>query len=187
MALRAPIPRTLTGRVLTTTTMAKTVKVRITSPANTTFHPVLRKMVGLRPKTLLVHDPRQSCVEGDVVHVQGGFRVSKAVKHVVTRIVAPFGGVAVEDRQPVLTDEDRANWRTKSILLKYDRRLQKKKEEADETDETERRKTEAEAKVKKRGARRSPQDRSSSPSSGPGASDDRRRESRPALPTGQAV
>ena len=144
--------------------MAKTVKVRITSPANTTFHPVLRKMVGLRPKTLLVHDPRQSCVEGDVVHVQGGFRVSKAVKHVVTRIVAPFGGVAVEDRQPVLTDDERVNWRTNSTLLKYDRRLLKKEREAKEAAEAD--EVEAESKATKRGGAKDPsQDRLSSSSS----------------------
>jgi ribosomal protein S17 len=88
--------------------MAKTIRVRVTDPRATAFHPVLRKPVAVRPRTLLVHDARSSCVAGDVVHVQAGFRASRAVRHVVTRIVAPFGGRGVAQRAPVLSAEERA-------------------------------------------------------------------------------
>lgn len=103
----SPRPKTMTGLVLATTTMAKTIKVQIISPPNTKFHKVLRKMVFIRPRKVLAHDPRGSCVDGDVVNVQpAGFHFARRVSHVVTRIVAPFGGKRIEDRPPVLSEEE---------------------------------------------------------------------------------
>ncbi len=107
--------------------MAKTVKIQVTNPKNEMFHPVLRKPVGLRPRTLLVHDPRGSCIEGDVVNVQGGLRASKTVRHVVTRIVAPFGGVAVAKRPAVLTPDEKRNYKADQTRAKLERRAERRR------------------------------------------------------------
>ena len=49
----------------------------------------------------MVHDPRNSLREGDVVEFVDGWRVSRRVRHVVERIVAPFG-TSPEERPPVM-------------------------------------------------------------------------------------
>lgn len=53
----------------------------------------------------MVADPNDSCREGDVVEILSGFKKTKHVKHVIGRIVAPFG-VPVEARPPVLGLEE---------------------------------------------------------------------------------
>lgn len=115
-------PRLLTALVLSTTHMLKTIKVRITSPAATKWHPVLRKPVAIRPKTVLVHDPAGSCVEGDVVNVIGGFRASKTVRHVVTKIVSPFGGKGIADRPAVVTLEELRRAKEEKLMRKRERK-----------------------------------------------------------------
>ena len=62
-------------------------------------------------------DPNNSLVEGDIVRIASGWRTSKHIRHVVTAIVAPFGA-PVEDRPPVLTEEQRMETRIRERLLK---------------------------------------------------------------------
>lgn len=54
----------------------------------------------------MVSDPRDSLREGDVIEFSSGWRSSKNVRHVVDRIVAPFGA-AIEDRPAIMTREER--------------------------------------------------------------------------------
>ena len=67
--------------------------------------------------THLVSDPTSSLVTGDVVRIASGWRTSKHIRHVVTSIVAPFGS-PVEDRPPILTEEQRMELRIKQRLMK---------------------------------------------------------------------
>lgn len=69
------------------------------------------------PTTYLVRDPNNSLVEGDVVRISSGHRTSKAIHHVVTSIVAPFGE-PVENRPPVLSETQLQELRIKERLLK---------------------------------------------------------------------
>lgn len=68
-------------------------------------------------KTYLVRDPNNSLVEGDVVRITSGHRTSRAIHHVVTSIVAPFGE-PVENRAPVLSEAQLDEIRVKERLLK---------------------------------------------------------------------
>ena len=67
--------------------------------------------------TYLVSDPNSSLVEGDVVRIASGWRTSKNIRHVVTDIVAPFGK-PVEERPPVLSEEERMAQRVRERLMK---------------------------------------------------------------------
>ncbi|KFY10898.1 hypothetical protein V492_04785 [Pseudogymnoascus sp. VKM F-4246] len=58
------------------------------------------------PKTYLVHDPRSSLRAGDIIEISPGWRVSKHVRHVVSRIIAPFGE-PIEARPSVMTEVER--------------------------------------------------------------------------------
>jgi small subunit ribosomal protein S17 len=68
-------------------------------------------------QTYLVADPNSSLVEGDVVRIASGWRTSRSIRHVVTSIVAPFGE-PVENRPPILSEEERMQIRIKERLLK---------------------------------------------------------------------
>lgn len=68
-------------------------------------------------QTYLVADPNSSLVEGDVVRIASGWRTSKNIRHVVTSIVAPFGE-PVENRPPILSEEERMQIRLRERLLK---------------------------------------------------------------------
>jgi ribosomal protein S17 len=54
----------------------------------------------------LVSDPQNSLREGDVIEFSSGAPKSRHVRHVVERIIAPFGE-AIEDRPAILTREER--------------------------------------------------------------------------------
>lgn len=54
----------------------------------------------------LVSDPRNSLREGDVIDFASGYPKSLHVRHVVERIVAPFG-TPMGDRPPVMTRDER--------------------------------------------------------------------------------
>ncbi|WEW60621.1 hypothetical protein PRK78_006108 [Emydomyces testavorans] len=74
-----------------------------------------------------VADPRNSLREGDVIEFTSGHRASKTVRHVVERIVAPFG-VGIEERPAVMTEWERAEERIrKSRMGKKEVRLGKVK------------------------------------------------------------
>lgn len=54
----------------------------------------------------LVHDPNDSLRTGDIVSISSGWRTSKTKRHVVNRIIAPWGP-PIEERPPVPTPAER--------------------------------------------------------------------------------
>ncbi|RHZ65854.1 uS17 family ribosomal protein [Aspergillus thermomutatus] len=117
-------PYTLkTGTVVSVGRMDRTVRV---SHRHITWDPHLRKSY---PKIthFLVSDPRNSLREGDVIEFSSGFPKSRNVRHVVERIVAPFGS-AIEDRPPVMTREERDAVRAEKRAAKWQRREAKRSE-----------------------------------------------------------
>ena len=60
----------------------------------------------------MVSDPRNSLREGDVIEFSSGARKSRRVRHVVERIVAPFG-VSIEKRPAVMSREEREEERAR--------------------------------------------------------------------------
>ncbi|KAF2455339.1 hypothetical protein BDY21DRAFT_350484 [Lineolata rhizophorae] len=88
--------RSITGVVVSTGKMMKTVKVRV---ATRTWNSHIRKFY---PSSVnyLVSDPNNSTREGDVVAIRSGWRTAKHVRHIVTSIIAPFG-TPVADRPPL--------------------------------------------------------------------------------------
>ncbi|KAK3207724.1 hypothetical protein GRF29_96g152366 [Pseudopithomyces chartarum] len=101
------------GVVVSAGLMDKAVKVRI---AGQEWNKKFRKHFPSQT-THLVSDPTSSLVTGDVVRISSGWRTSKHIRHVVTSIVAPFGS-PVEDRPPILTEEQRMELRVKQRLMK---------------------------------------------------------------------
>ncbi|KAG5297188.1 hypothetical protein I7I48_06227 [Histoplasma ohiense] len=90
------------GTVLTAGRMDKTVRVL---HKHTTFHKKLHKSYPAST-VYLVSDPCNSLRQGDVIEFSSGWRTSKNVRHVVERIVAPFG-VPVDQRPRVLSRPER--------------------------------------------------------------------------------
>jgi small subunit ribosomal protein S17 len=72
-------------------------------------------------KSLLVHDPNSSLRTGDVISISPGWRTSKRVHHVVSKIIAPFGD-PIEARPPVPTEEERVAEREARMAEKRERR-----------------------------------------------------------------
>ncbi|KAH9864599.1 hypothetical protein J1614_010534 [Plenodomus biglobosus] len=101
------------GVVVSAGKMDRAVKVRI---AGQEWNKRFRKHFPSH-STYLVGDPNNSLVEGDVVRIASGHRTSTAVRHVVTSIVAPFGE-PVENRPPVLSEEQLEEARVRDRLLK---------------------------------------------------------------------
>lgn len=77
----------------------------------------------------MVSDPRNSLREGDVVEFSSGWRASKRVRHVVERIVAPFG-TAIEARPAVMSQEERVAERERKANEKMVRRSERDGKEA---------------------------------------------------------
>ncbi|KAL2840565.1 hypothetical protein BJY01DRAFT_218319 [Aspergillus pseudoustus] len=75
----------------------------------------------------LVSDPQNSLREGDVIEFSSGAPKSRHVRHVVERIIAPFGD-AIEDRPAVLTREERDAIRAEKRAAKAARREQRRLE-----------------------------------------------------------
>ncbi|EGC42458.1 conserved hypothetical protein [Histoplasma capsulatum var. duboisii H88] len=90
------------GTVLTAGRMDKTVRVL---HKHTTFHKKLHKSYPAST-VYLVSDPCNSLRQGDVIEFSSGWRTSKNVRHVVEKIVAPFG-VPVDQRPRVLSRPER--------------------------------------------------------------------------------
>ncbi|OJD13703.1 hypothetical protein AJ78_05860 [Emergomyces pasteurianus Ep9510] len=90
------------GTVLTAGRMDKTVRVL---HKHTTYHKKLHKSYPAST-IYLVSDPCNSLRQGDVIEFSSGWRTSKNVRHVVERIVAPFG-LPVEKRPRVLSWHER--------------------------------------------------------------------------------
>ncbi|KAI7976995.1 hypothetical protein EIK77_002505 [Talaromyces pinophilus] len=86
-----------------------------------------RKIRKYYPKTTtyLVHDPRNSLREGDVIEFSSGAPRAPSVRHVVERIISPFGS-AVEDRPAVMTREEREEEMVAKRMTKLMRQATKK-------------------------------------------------------------
>lgn len=86
-----------------------------------------RKIRKYYPKTTtyLVHDPRNSLREGDVIEFSSGAPRAPNVRHVVERIISPFGS-AVEERPAIMTREEREEEMVGKRMVKLMRQATKK-------------------------------------------------------------
>lgn len=57
-----------------------------------------------------MHDPRSSLRTGDIIEISPGWRISRNVRHVVNRIIAPFGE-PIEARPSVMSEVERVQER----------------------------------------------------------------------------
>ncbi|PYH46878.1 nucleic acid-binding protein [Aspergillus saccharolyticus JOP 1030-1] len=89
------------GTVTAAGRMERTVTVM---HSNTEWDSHLRKYYP-KKELIKVADPRESLRVGDVIEFSSGFPKSRNVRHVVTRIITPFG-TPIEDRPAVLTREE---------------------------------------------------------------------------------
>lgn len=103
--------------------MDRTVRV---AHRHTTLDPHIGKAY---PKvtTFLVADPRESLREGDVIEFSSGYPKSRRVRHVVERIVAPFGS-RIQDRPAVMSREERDEQRAIKRAAKLQRREKRRVE-----------------------------------------------------------
>ncbi|KAI8950188.1 hypothetical protein F4801DRAFT_579652 [Xylaria longipes] len=108
----------LHGIVVSAGLMDKTVKVRLGGQRwEQRVHKWFKE-----PRYKLVHDPRNSLRQGDVVAITPSWRESQHVRHVVKHIIAPYGGVGIDERPPVPTIEERAAERIAAREAKDQRR-----------------------------------------------------------------
>ncbi|KAI0190777.1 hypothetical protein EV127DRAFT_339220 [Xylaria flabelliformis] len=92
------------GIVVSAGLMDKTVKVRLGGQRwEQRVHKWFKE-----PRYKLVHDPRNSLRQGDVVAITPSWRESQHVRHVVKHIIAPYGGIGIDERPPIPTMEERA-------------------------------------------------------------------------------
>ncbi|KAM5443336.1 hypothetical protein MferCBS31731_001657 [Microsporum ferrugineum] len=105
------------GTVISAGRMQHTVRVEQIS---TKFDNHLQKRF-IEKKIYMVSDPRDSLREGDKIEFWSGRRVSEHVRHVVERIIVPFG-TAIEDRPPVMTYAERVE---AQLNARKNRRLRK--------------------------------------------------------------
>ena len=120
--------RELQGVVVTAGLMEKTVKVRV---GGLKWNNFLKKHFS-DPKTYLVHDPNNSLRAGDVVAISPGWRTSQHKRHVIKHIIKP-SGVPIEDRPPILSQEELSAEREAAQKEKQQRRALKREVEAAET------------------------------------------------------
>ncbi|KAJ5544589.1 Nucleic acid-binding OB-fold [Penicillium sp. DV-2018c] len=106
-----------TGTVVSVGRMDRTVRVL---HRHTAWDRHIRKYYP-QETSYLVSDPRNSLREGDVIEFSSGAPKSRHVRHVVERIVTPFGS-GIEERPAVLSREEREKEREVRWARKYLRR-----------------------------------------------------------------
>ncbi|KAJ9256838.1 hypothetical protein DTO207G8_2441 [Paecilomyces variotii] len=111
-----------TGTVISVGLMDRTVRV---AHHHTTYDRFIRKTYP-KTTTYLVSDPRNSLREGDVIEFSSGAPKSRRVRHVVERIVAPFG-TPVEERPAVMSREEREEERARKREEKVKRREERRR------------------------------------------------------------
>ncbi|KAL5337914.1 hypothetical protein BJX70DRAFT_368022 [Aspergillus crustosus] len=116
------------GTVVSVGRMDRTVRV---DHRHTVYDNHLRKNFPA-VTTYMVADPQNSLRQGDVIEFSSGYPKSRRVRHVVERIIAPFGE-AIEERPAVLTREERGAIRVEKRALKTVRRDQRRVESGDVT------------------------------------------------------
>lgn len=94
--------RELSGIVVSSGLAPKTVKVQV---AKEEWNKKVKKNFQ-HFERYLVHDPNDSLRTGDIVSISSGWRTSKSKRHVVNRIIAPWGP-PIDQRPPVPTPEER--------------------------------------------------------------------------------
>ncbi|CRG87743.1 hypothetical protein PISL3812_04763 [Talaromyces islandicus] len=114
-----------TGTVTSVGLMDKTVRVLY---RHRKWEPHIQKYYP-HETTYLVSDPQGSLREGDVIEFSSGARRSPRVRHVVDRIVAPFG-VGIDERPPVLTREQREQLQVEKRQAKISRKMGRAIDEA---------------------------------------------------------
>ncbi|KAL7620005.1 hypothetical protein AAE478_010554 [Parahypoxylon ruwenzoriense] len=117
------VAREMHGIVVSAGLMDKTVKVKL---GGQRWEPKVQKYFK-DPRYKLVHDPRNSLRQGDVVAITSTWRVSQHVRHVVKHIIAPYGE-AIEERPPIPTLEERVAEKQAKRAVKDERREVIKKE-----------------------------------------------------------
>ncbi|KAI0875336.1 nucleic acid-binding protein [Hypoxylon argillaceum] len=106
------------GIVVSAGLMDKTVKVRLGGQRwEQRVHKWFKD-----PRYKLVHDPANSLRQGDVVAITPSWRESQHVRHVVKHIIAPYGGVGIDERPPIPTLAERAQERLAQRAAKDERR-----------------------------------------------------------------
>ncbi|KAI2602975.1 nucleic acid-binding protein [Hypoxylon fragiforme] len=105
------------GIVVSAGRMDKTVKVKL---GGLRWEEKVQKYFK-QPRCELVHDPRNSLRQGDVVSITSSWRVSKDVRYVVQDIIAPFGD-PIDERPPIPTLEERIQERSAKREIKVQRR-----------------------------------------------------------------
>ncbi|KAI2464506.1 nucleic acid-binding protein [Annulohypoxylon bovei var. microspora] len=96
------VAKEMLGVVVSAGLMDKTVKVKL---GGFRWEPRVQKYFK-EPRFKLVHDPRNSLRQGDIVAITPSWRVSQHVRHVIKHIVAPFGD-PIDERPPIPTVEER--------------------------------------------------------------------------------
>ena len=76
-----------------------------------------------KPQLFLVNDPNTSVIEGDIITLAPE-RHSKHVMYTVSQIVAPFGK-SVEERPPLLTQQEREDIHAEKRARKLERRAKR--------------------------------------------------------------
>ncbi|RKF58802.1 putative ribosomal protein s17 [Golovinomyces cichoracearum] len=125
MAVRKAVEkaaRSIPAVVISAGLMQKTVKVRIGVQQ---WDSLIKKNFN-RSRNVLVHDPNDSLRTGDIISISPGWRISKSVRHIVDKLVAPFGTPA-EERPPILTFRERMNQREEKRLWKLENKKTKRK------------------------------------------------------------
>ncbi|KAI5857291.1 nucleic acid-binding protein [Durotheca rogersii] len=115
----------LHGIVVSAGLMDKTVKVKL---GGLRWEPRVQKYFK-DPRFKLVHDPRNSVRQGDVVAITPTWRISQHVRHVVKHIIAPYGE-PIEERPPIPTLEERVAERLAKRAAKDERRSALRAEQA---------------------------------------------------------
>ncbi|KAI1333468.1 nucleic acid-binding protein [Xylariaceae sp. FL0016] len=107
----------LHGIVVSAGLMDKTVKVKL---GGQRWEQRVQKYFK-QPRYHLVHDPRNSLRQGDVVCITPSWRESQHVRHVVKHIIAPYGD-PIDERPPVPSIEERVADRAVKRAAKDERR-----------------------------------------------------------------
>lgn len=118
------VPKEFHGIVVSAGLMDKTVKVKL---GGQRWEKRINKHFK-QPRYALVHDPRNSVRQGDIISIQTSWRESQHVRHVVKHILAPYGE-AIEARPAVPSLEELIEEKIAKRAAKNERRVQKKEEQ----------------------------------------------------------
>ncbi|KAJ1325602.1 small subunit ribosomal protein S17 [Microdochium nivale] len=125
MELLPTVPKEFHGIVVSAGLMDKTVKVQL---GGQRWEKRIKKHFK-QPRFALVHDPRNSVRQGDIISIQTSWRESQHVRHVVKHILAPYGE-AIDARPAVPSLEELIEEKVTKRAAKNERRELHKEEKA---------------------------------------------------------